>query len=44
MQLIMSLTSVNGMDCITFIDQSDEEDYVGIYKGNGCHSDVSYNN
>ena len=43
MQLIMSLTSVNGMNCITFVDQSYEEDYVGIYRGNGCSSEVNYN-
>jgi hypothetical protein len=42
MQLIMSSTYVNDMDCIQFVERTDEEDFVGIYKGEGCNSQVNY--
>ncbi len=32
----MDSTRVNGKNCITFVNYSNQREYVGVYKENGC--------
>ncbi|XP_036363637.1 astacin-like metalloprotease toxin 2 [Octopus sinensis] len=43
MKTIEDLTRYNGKDCITFVNQTNEEIYIKFVNADGCGSQVGYN-
>ncbi|GAB1600721.1 zinc metalloproteinase nas-6-like, partial [Argonauta hians] len=39
---IQEMTRINGKDCIKFINKTEEDNYVYIGTGKGCHSAIGY--